>query len=290
MNNLIESIINKDYVAADMQLHEKLEYIREKKLYEEKRIIAALHEVVKPVRGKPGQFRGSNTKADWAKYRKQHKRIKWDQNKEGEKVAEKPKATPLGKGGKLSAGDIKARRKAGYLQAHPALKSLEFIKKVTQYHKTGKINEQTEMERKLAAASAEQQAAADAEKAARQKAKDRGAFGMGKQDQEPKDQKQEPKGRAEPKTASGRRFAAMRDLVRKKRDQEAQSYAQRAQQRHIDRNAGRALRDVVKGKDIRKNASTLIKTAGQTTIGKKVKPVGQWLKNDILGSIGEGKE
>lgn len=132
MRNLIEHIMNDDYVSATDVFESRLNDLVEKKLYEFKRSID-ISEIVKPDPNRPGQFIGANTKADWSKYRKQNKSIKWDQNKEGKKVAEKPKAVPLGHGGKLSASDIKARRKAGYLQAHPAIKSMEFIDAVVKH-------------------------------------------------------------------------------------------------------------------------------------------------------------
>lgn len=128
---LVESILAGDFVCANELFEEQLNILREQKLYEEKRRMAA--------KEKPFT---QNTKADWAKYRKQNPSVKWDENKEGKKVAEKPKATPLGKGGKLSASDIKARRKAGYMQAAPALNALEFIKRVKKYKETGSLKEQ----------------------------------------------------------------------------------------------------------------------------------------------------
>lgn len=130
---LIESIVNGDYVSANELFEERLADIQEKKLYEVKRMIAAMNEVVKPVPGKPGEFQGANTKADWAKYRKQTKLPK-------RKFAEPP-ATPFGAGKKLSKGDIERRREAGYVKAEPAIRAKRFVDAVIRYHKTGKINE-----------------------------------------------------------------------------------------------------------------------------------------------------
>lgn len=283
MNNLIESIINKDYVAADMQLHERLKYIREKKLYEEKRIIAALHEVVKPVRGKPGQFTGSNTKADWAKYRKQHKRIKWDQNKQGEKVAEKPNPTPIGKGGKLSAGDIKARRKAGYIQAHPAIKSLEFIRAVRKYKETGKINEQ---EGKAGPFQQKYSSEFDTEIP-----RDPSSIKTPKQDK---------------KTSStGSKWREL-SKARKTSQDRMQQVTNRLTARSA-KNIGRAglefgkkvksggMKEILPaaaeaGKKIGKNVATLVKHGGQSTAGKKTGTGLKFLARDALASMGEGKE
>lgn len=135
---LIESIVNGDYVSASELFEERLADIQEKKLYEVKRMIAAMNEVVKPVPGKPDEFQGANTKADWAKYRKQTKLPKT-------KFAEPP-ATPFGAGKRLSKGDIEKRREAGYVQAHPAIRAKKFIDAVIKFKKTGKINESKKSE------------------------------------------------------------------------------------------------------------------------------------------------
>jgi hypothetical protein len=119
-----------------------MDTILEKKLYEIKRSIE-ISEVVTPVKGKPGQFKGQNTKADWAKYRKEHPAFGMHDvpTKTGKPKKQKaPEHEKTSSGGLTKAG-IEARRKKGYLQAHPALKSLEFIKKVTHYHKTGEVTE-----------------------------------------------------------------------------------------------------------------------------------------------------
>ena len=65
---LIESIIDDNLVSANDIFAEHMNTILERKLYENKRMMQV--EVVTPVKGKPGQFKGVNTKADWARYRK----------------------------------------------------------------------------------------------------------------------------------------------------------------------------------------------------------------------------
>lgn len=137
MHDLVESIVHDDYVSASGLFQEHMEQIMEKKLYEVKRMMQV--EVVKPTGTKDAdgnpQFSGGNSKEDWALYRKQTKR-------KPEKLVSRASA-PFGSGQRLNKADIEARRKAGYVQAHPALRALKFIKAVADYKETGKINEHT---------------------------------------------------------------------------------------------------------------------------------------------------
>lgn len=144
MSKLVESILDRDYVTALELFEERVADIAEKKLYEVKRSMN-ISEIVRAtgklnVDGNP-EYEGQNTKADWAKYRKQNKSVRWNQNKEGKKVTSDRKATPLGKGGKLSADDIEYRRKEGYLQADQAINATKFLRAVRKYRETGKIDE-----------------------------------------------------------------------------------------------------------------------------------------------------
>ena len=103
-----------------------------------------MSEVVTPVKGKPGQFKGQNTAKDWAKYRQHHPSFGMNDvpTKTGKpKKAKAPSHEKTASGG-LTAKGIAVRKKAGYLQAHPALKAKEFIDKVIHYHKTGEIIEE----------------------------------------------------------------------------------------------------------------------------------------------------
>ena len=143
MNNLVESIIADDLVSASEIFESRIAEIMEAKLYEKKRSIQ-IGEVVTPVKGKPGEFKGQNTPKDWAKYREQHPSFGMHDvpTKTGKpKKAKAPSHEKTASGG-LTAKGIAVRKKAGYLQAHPALKAKEFIDKVIHYHKTGEIIEE----------------------------------------------------------------------------------------------------------------------------------------------------
>ena len=172
MRDLVESILTGDNVEATKLFESHMDTILEKKLYEVKRSIQ-ISEIVTPVKGKPGQFKGQNTKADWARYRKEHPSFGMHDvpTKAGKPKKQKAPEHEKTSSGGLTKKGIEARRKKGYVKAFGALKGLEFIKKVTHYHKTGEVTEQTETERKYAAASGEQQAAY----------KEPGAFGAGKE-------------------------------------------------------------------------------------------------------------
>ena len=147
---LLESILNQDYNSANELFEERMVELQEKKLYEFKRSIQ-LSEVVTPVKGKPGQFKGQNTAKDWAKYREQHPSFgMYDvPTKTGKPKKSKPPSHEKTASGGLTAKGIAVRKKKGYVQAHPALKALEFIKAVRKYHETGKIDEQTPFMRTL---------------------------------------------------------------------------------------------------------------------------------------------
>lgn len=154
MRDLIEHILDENYVSASDSFESYMNDIVERKLYENKRMMQT--EVVKPVKGKPGQFTGQNTPKDWAKYRKTHPALGMYDVPGGGK-AKKPEGEKTASGGLTKKG-IAIRKRKGYLKAYPALKSLEFIKRVTQYHKTGKVEESIAAD--IAAAAKEQQAAA----------------------------------------------------------------------------------------------------------------------------------
>lgn len=142
--NLVEHIIDEEYVEASDIFAGTLSSILEQKLYEMKRSIE-LTEVVKPTgkKDKDGNptFTGYNTKADWAKYRKQNPQMSvhgTPDNPKARAPAEKKEKTSTGT---ITKYGLAQRRKRGYLQAHPALKGLEFIEKVAKYKETGKLEE-----------------------------------------------------------------------------------------------------------------------------------------------------
>jgi hypothetical protein len=138
MSDLIEHILNEDYVSANQLFESRISEIMESKLYEVKRSID-ITEVVKPVRGKPGQFKGQNTPKDWSKYRKQHPALGMKEIRPGVKAAvDKHEKTASGG---LTKHGIEVRRKKGFIQAYPATKAREFIDKVIHYHKTGEVTE-----------------------------------------------------------------------------------------------------------------------------------------------------
>jgi hypothetical protein len=145
MSDLLDNILNENYVEANEIFESRMSEIAEKKLYEVKRSMD-ITEVVKPVKGKPGEFAGVNTKKDWTKYRKQHPSLGMHDTPSGKSQA--PEHEKTASGG-LTRHGIKKREERGYLKAHPALKSLEFIKAVTRYHKTGKIDETTIIQQKI---------------------------------------------------------------------------------------------------------------------------------------------
>ena len=152
MSDLINHILNEDYVEAKKIFESRMEDIKEKKLYEVKRSMDIV-EVVTAVKGKPGQYKGVNTPKDWAKYRKQNPALGMHEIKPGVK-ASVDKHEKTASGG-LTKHGIEVRRKKGYMQAYPATKALEFIKAVTKYHKTGKIDENTPWMRRISAATSE---------------------------------------------------------------------------------------------------------------------------------------
>lgn len=139
--NLVEHIIDEEYVEASDVFAGTLSSILEQKLYEMKRSID-LTEVVKKTRKKNEDgnpvYTGYNTKADWAKYRKQNPSMSFH----GTPANPKAKA-PEEKKEKTSTGTITKyglaqRRKRGYLPAADAINAMNFIKGV-QSHLRSKI-------------------------------------------------------------------------------------------------------------------------------------------------------
>ena len=113
MNKIVESIINKDLVSATELFESQMNVIAEKKLVEMKRMMQA--EVVTPVKGKPGQFKGQNTPADWAAYRKAHPTYGMHDvpSKTGKPKRQKAPSHEKTASGGLTATGIEARRKKG---------------------------------------------------------------------------------------------------------------------------------------------------------------------------------
>jgi hypothetical protein len=130
---LVEAIINGDLVNAQDIFEQRLNDIQENKLYEEKRRFAAINEIVKPVKGKPGEFKGSNTKKDWAKYRKQNPTLSvhgTPDNPRARTPAEKKEKTSTGA---MTKHGLAVRRKRGYLKAGEAIPAKKFIDAVSSY-------------------------------------------------------------------------------------------------------------------------------------------------------------
>ena len=235
MTRLIDSILDGNYIQANELFEERMEQIAEKKLYENKRMMQT--EVVKPVKGKPGEFTGQNTPADWAKYRKAHPALgMYD--------------TPSSKG-KKPESKVAKQRKAGYVKAEPALKALEFIKRVRKYKETGKLDEATVVQQA-------QQHAAAIER-----------MGKPPKPEKPEATPKKPKV-PEPVTSTERRAAAWRSAGEQRKSAAAEKATADRLQKVTNRLATRSLKNIVKGKDIRKNIGTLAKHAGQTTVGKAV--------------------
>lgn len=125
MSDLVENILIGNHVEAGKLFESHMESILEKKLYEIKRSIA-ISEVVKPVKGKPGEYTGQNSPKDWAKYRKQHPSFgMYDVpgKKPGTIKRNKPPKHEKTASGGLTKHGIEVRRKAGYVPAHKAAAS-----------------------------------------------------------------------------------------------------------------------------------------------------------------------
>lgn len=253
---LVESILAGDFVCANELFEEQLNILREQKLYEEKRRMAA--------KEKPFV---QNTKADWVKYRKQNPSVKWNENKEGKKVAEKPKATPLGKGGKLSASDIKARRKAGYLKAGEAIPAMNFIKGV-QAHLRSKIKDKKELSEMVDFSKSgwEQQ------KAETERLRQHAASNI------PSDKEEQPRimkintTKKKSSAVGSGKMGALRSVIRQQRDQQASDWAEKRYQKHVDRKTMRSLGNIVKGQNIKANLKNLVKYGSKSSavkVGKK---------------------
>lgn len=142
--NLVEHIIDEEYVEASDVFAGTLSSILEQKLYEMKRSID-LTEVVKKTRKKDVDgnpvYTGQNTKADWAKYRKQNPSMSFHgtpANPKAKAPAEKKEKTSTGS---ITKYGLAQRRKRGYMQAAPAINAVNFIKAVRKYKETGKLNE-----------------------------------------------------------------------------------------------------------------------------------------------------
>jgi hypothetical protein len=101
MSDLIEHILNEDYVSASRVFESKIDNIIESKLYEMKKMVQA--EAI----GLHGQHYMSN--ADWAKYRK----------KKGPNLG--PLDTPTKKGGKRSETGLEQRKRLGFVKASKVL-------------------------------------------------------------------------------------------------------------------------------------------------------------------------
>lgn len=145
--NLVEHIIDEEYVEASDVFAGTLSSILEQKLYEMKRSID-LTEVVKKTRKKNEDgspvYTGYNTKADWAKYRKQNPQMSFHgtpANPKAKAPAEKKEKTSTGT---ITSYGLKQRRKRGYLPASDALNAVKFIDAVKKYKETGKLDEGSE--------------------------------------------------------------------------------------------------------------------------------------------------
>lgn len=131
--NLVEHIIDEEYVEASDVFAGTLSSILEQKLYEMKRSID-LTEVVKKTRKKNEDgspvYTGYNTKADWAKYRKQNPQMSFHgtpANPKAKAPAEKKEKTSTGT---ITSYGLKQRRKRGYVKASDAINAQNFINAV----------------------------------------------------------------------------------------------------------------------------------------------------------------
>jgi hypothetical protein len=142
--NLVEHIIDGEYVEAQAAMKSRLDAIVEQKLLEVKRSIDLVERVeatgTKDEDGNP-QFKGQNNKKDWKEYRKQHPTMSFHgtpSNPKARASREKHEKTSTGT---LTKHGIEARRKRGFLQAHHVANAMAFMKGISNYHKTGKLNQ-----------------------------------------------------------------------------------------------------------------------------------------------------
>lgn len=256
MRDLVESILTGDNVEASKLFESHMDTILEKKIYEIKRSIQ-ISEVVTPVKGKPGQFKGQNTPADWAKYRKQHPSFGMHDvpTKEGKPKKQKaPEHEKTASGGLTKAG-IEARKKRGYVKAYPAVKAKEFIDKVIHYHKTGEITEQHVPFVRSAVSGGKK------------------AVELGAAPKEPPRSPDAMKSSKDKDDKESLKTAAWRDLSKKRKglDVSPTDAAQSRLQKAKDRLVGRSLKGALKGRNIAKNIATVAKHATQTSAAKSIK-------------------
>jgi len=158
--HLIESILEKDFVSSDRLFRDSLNSIMEEKLLEVKKKVAA----EKPLYG----TKDNPAKEYWAKYRKKQPKLSHGID---------PQKSETKAGGGLTKHGIEKRRERGYIQAAPALRALDFIKRVRKYKETGKLDEQTPIMTQIGA---ELKGIKKAEKAPTYaKDTEKGAFGVG---------------------------------------------------------------------------------------------------------------
>jgi len=137
MKNLVEHIIDGEFVEANNLFLEELNLIRDRKLFEMKRSIELTE--LQGYRGygaKSGPLVGKSDKE-----KKSFWKNKINQRKAEREHTKQSGVTPLGKGGKLSHKDIEYRREKGYMNAAPAVNAVNFIKAVRRYKETGEIKE-----------------------------------------------------------------------------------------------------------------------------------------------------
>lgn len=250
MNDLVRTIINRNFIDANGLFEERLDNIIEHKLLEKKRQLAEAN-------GPDGKWLYNN-KADWAKYRKQNPARGFHQDAKGNEVPKTKGETKIGGG--LTKQAIQDRKDSGYIKADTYLKAKEFIRRVRKYKETGKINEEERADLKAKVANRQ-----------RSDAEDVAAINKAKNTQEPpRDATNMSVSRKSIKNnnSGSLRSNALKSLMRQNASDDANSWAERRMQKHIDHKTVKSLKNIVKGQNIGANARNLVKYGRKSTAAK----------------------
>lgn len=253
---LIESIIDGNYISAEHYFHDRLNTIMEQKLFEEKRRLAAINELVRPDPNRPGQFVGQNTKADWAKYRKQNPQLSFHGTPDNPKAKAPTEKREKTSTGSLTKHGLAARRKRGYIQAHPATKSLEFIRRVRKYKETGKLDE------------AEGRPGIFQQKYGSE-------FNVSNiptgDNADPSAMRVSGAKKAKTDTVSRSKTGALRNVIGQQRAQASSDWADKKYEKHANVRTLKSIKNIVTGRNVGANFRNLKKYGSQSTFGKAAK-------------------
>jgi hypothetical protein len=134
--NLVEHIIDGEFVEAQANMRSLLDDIVEQKLFEMKRSID-LTERVEATGGHDEDgnplFKGQNNKSDWKEYRKQNKGMSFYGTPSNPRARASKNKHEKTSTGSLTKHGIAMRRKRGYLPANDAINAKKFIDGVSDY-------------------------------------------------------------------------------------------------------------------------------------------------------------